>query len=89
MHCERVIRNENTPYTQEEVRNRWYKIMDNRLEIDCHMTNLKYGRRGLKMRIVANTWKGILEKEEDLPRNWTEVSGVLVGRSRPPQQGVG
>ena len=89
MCCERVIRNENTPYTQEEVRNRWYKIMDNRLEIDCHMTNLRYGRRGLKTRIVANTWKGTLEKKEDLPSNWTEVSGVLVGRSRPLQQGVG
>jgi hypothetical protein len=84
-----VIRNENVPYTEEEIRNKWYKMMDNRLEIDCRMTNLKYGNKGLKTKVVTNTWKGTLENEEDLPRNWTEVSGVLVGRSRSTQQGVG
>ena len=77
------------PYAQEEVRNGWYKIIDDRLEIDCRMTNLRYGRRGLEIRVVTNTWKGTLEDEEDLPSNWPEVSGVLVGRSKPPQQGVG
>ena len=71
MRGERVIRNESTPYTQE-VRNKWYKIMDDRLEIDCRTsgtTNLRYGRKGQKTRIVTNTWKGTLENEEDLRSN--------------------
>jgi hypothetical protein len=29
--------------------------------------------------MVVQTWKGTLENEEDLPKNWTEVGGVLVG----------
>ena len=73
----------------EELKNRWYKVMDDRLEMDCRMTNLRYGKKGLKTRVVTSTWKGTLKNEEDLPSNWTEVSRVLVGRSRPPQGGVG
>ncbi|KAF8229414.1 hypothetical protein L208DRAFT_1402165 [Tricholoma matsutake] len=46
-----------------------------RLETDCRLTSPK---KSLKTKVVANTWKGALENEEDLPRNWTEVSGVLV-----------
>ncbi|KAF8219469.1 hypothetical protein L208DRAFT_1418182, partial [Tricholoma matsutake] len=53
--------------------------MDNCLEIDCRMTNLRFGKKSLKIKTVINTWKGTLENEEDLPSNWTEVSGVLVG----------
>jgi len=74
LRCERVIRNENTPYTSEEIRNKWYKMMDERLETDCRMTMPRYGKKGLKTKVVALTWKSTLENEEDLPRNWTVVS---------------
>ncbi|KAF8230546.1 hypothetical protein L208DRAFT_1215067, partial [Tricholoma matsutake] len=59
--------------------NRWYKTMDNRLETDCSMTSPRYGRKSLRTKAVISTWKNTLENEEDLPSNWTEVSGVLVG----------
>jgi hypothetical protein len=39
-------------------------------------------KKGLKPKIVIQTWKNTLKNEEDLPRNWTEVSRVLVGRSQ-------
>ena len=64
-------------------------MIDNCLEIDCRMTSLRSGKKGLQPKVVTNTWKGTLENEEDLPSNWTEVSGVLVGRSWLLREGVG
>ena len=87
--CERVIKHENTPYTPEEMSNRWHKMMNIRLKTDCNLTNPQYRKKGLKPKIVVQTWESTLENEEDLPRNWTEVSRVLVGRSQYWQQGVG
>jgi hypothetical protein len=90
LRCERVIRNENTPFTPEEITNKWNKMVKTRIEIDCNMTSPKYGKKALKIKVVAQTWKGALENEEDLPSSWIEVCGVLVGRSRSrQQQGVG
>ena len=87
--CERVIKNDNNPYVPEEIRNRWYKMIDNRLEIDCHMTSPRFGKKGLQPKVVTDTWKGTLENEEDLPSNWTKVSRVLVGRSWLLREGMG
>ncbi|KAF8223809.1 hypothetical protein L208DRAFT_1515877 [Tricholoma matsutake] len=82
IHCdERVIRNENNLFTPKEVRNQWYKMMDDHLKIDCRMTSPRFGKKSLKSKTITNTWKGTLKNKEDLPSNWTEVSGVLVGRS--------
>ena len=68
----RVIRNENNPYTPEEIRNKWYKMMNSHLEIDCCMTSPRFGQKNLKSKVVTRTWKGTLKNEEDLPSNWTE-----------------
>jgi hypothetical protein len=87
LHCERVIKHGNTPYITEEISNRWYKMMDIWLETDCNLTNTRYGKKGLKPKIVIQTWKSTLNNEEDLPRNWTGVNRVLVGRSQPWPQG--
>ena len=89
LRCKRVKRNENTPFTEEEIRNRWYKMLDIRLEIDCYMTKPSYDKKGMKTKIVTQMWTGTLEKEDCLPRNWTGISRVLVGRSQVRQQGVG
>jgi len=45
LRCKRVIRNENTPFTEEEIRNRWYKMLDIHLETDCYMTKPSYEKK--------------------------------------------
>ncbi|KAF8231482.1 hypothetical protein L208DRAFT_1398821, partial [Tricholoma matsutake] len=89
LHCERVIKYENTPYIPEEISNRWHKMINARLETNCSMTNHRYEKKSLKTKVVAQTWKGTLKNEEDLPSNWTEVCRVLVGRNQSQQQGMG
>jgi hypothetical protein len=56
-------------------------MMDNCLETDCCTTSSRFGRKTLKPKVIMNTWKNTLENKADLLSNWTEVSGVLVGRS--------
>ncbi|KAF8239803.1 hypothetical protein L208DRAFT_1235773 [Tricholoma matsutake] len=80
--CKRVIKHENTPYTPEEISNRWYKMMNVRLKTDCSLTSPRYGKKGLKPKIVVQTWKSTLENEEDFPRNWTVIyppPPILIG----------
>ncbi|KAF8234341.1 hypothetical protein L208DRAFT_1550049 [Tricholoma matsutake] len=55
LHCERVIKHENTPYTTEEISNRWHKMMNLRLETGCSLMNPQYGKKGLKPKIVVQT----------------------------------
>ncbi|KAJ7671504.1 RnaseH-domain-containing protein [Mycena polygramma] len=63
-----------------EIRNRWLKTMNNRLAIDCAMTDtLKYGKKALKMPMVKKTWKKVLKDEHSLVKDWPKTVGVLVG----------
>ncbi|KAJ7495802.1 hypothetical protein B0H11DRAFT_1716579, partial [Mycena galericulata] len=64
-----------------KIRNRWLKVINNRLAIDCAMTNeFKYGKKALKLSLVKGTWKKTLEGERTLPNDWPRtVVGVLVG----------
>ncbi|KAF9487573.1 hypothetical protein BDN71DRAFT_1404525 [Pleurotus eryngii] len=79
LQCERVIQNENTPFTTQEVNNRWTATINARLDLDCEMTNENLGKHKLNTKVVLQTWKGALHKEKNLPRNWTKLNGVLVG----------
>ncbi|PBK84287.1 hypothetical protein ARMGADRAFT_1048260 [Armillaria gallica] len=77
--CERVIQQDNIPFTPEEIRNRWMKKINRRLELDCLMTKERFGKKALRKDLVIQTWAGSILNEHQLPQDWTEVGGVLVG----------
>ncbi|KAJ8690307.1 hypothetical protein PTI98_011742 [Pleurotus ostreatus] len=77
LRCERVIQNENAPFTTQEVNNRWLTTINARLDTDREMTNENLGKHKIKTKVVLQTWKGALEEEKKL-------NGVLVGiKPRP------
>ncbi|KAK7461033.1 hypothetical protein VKT23_008961 [Stygiomarasmius scandens] len=79
LRCERVIQNENTPFSQTEVKNRWTYMINERLQLDRRMTSWKYGKKSLSPGLVEATWKGLLKAEGLLPHDWVTNTGVLVG----------
>ncbi|KAJ7080236.1 hypothetical protein C8R44DRAFT_907175 [Mycena epipterygia] len=46
----------------------------------------RYGSRATDMKVVLQTWDGVLMDNKNLPENWIWQSGVLVGIGalRPP-----
>jgi len=90
LRCERRIANEDSPFNhhaEETVKNRWYKKINERMQIDCLLTNeFLYERKALKTRKVYDTWAKCSTNNEDLHRDWCRHPGVLVGRTprRPP-----
>ncbi len=77
--CERVIQRENMPFTSEEIRNRWRKKINSRLELDCLMTRDRFGKKASNKDLVLRTWAGSIMNEDQFPKDWTEAVGVLVG----------
>ncbi|KAJ7033898.1 ribonuclease H-like protein [Mycena alexandri] len=76
---ERVIQRKG-PASLPEIRNRWLKIVNNRLAMDCAMTNgFKFEKKALKMSLVKKTWKNTLKNERKLAKDWPKTVGVLVG----------
>ena len=65
--------------TSSEVQNKWRNTINARLEIDCLSTNPNFKSRSNKAQIVKQTWRRVIDNEEDLPREWTREFGVLVG----------
>jgi hypothetical protein len=79
LRCERVIRMKD-PASQREIHNRWLRAINNRLGLDCAMTNgVKYGKKAIKKSVVLKTWRKVLNNEDRLPKDWTWETGVLVG----------
>ncbi|KAH9919254.1 uncharacterized protein B0H18DRAFT_1086704 [Fomitopsis serialis] len=79
---ERIIRFDNgRQHTQAEIRNKWTHAMNDRLAMDCHLTNKKkYGKKAIKPKLVEETWSGVLKNENQLPHDWTKGKvEVLVG----------
>ena len=91
MRNERRIRDNDTTEqeaTDSEIRNRWRKAINKRLTIDRVLTNnSRFGKRALEKKLVRSTWKRCLNREEELPEDWTSVKGVLVGISLPSPRG--
>ncbi|KAK7455150.1 hypothetical protein VKT23_011021 [Stygiomarasmius scandens] len=79
LRCERVIANDNQPFSEREVKNRWIAMLNERLELDCRMSNKKYETKAIPKRLVQKTWRGLLFDEQNLPDDWTSTTGVLVG----------
>ncbi|KAK7007353.1 hypothetical protein R3P38DRAFT_2553598 [Favolaschia claudopus] len=76
---ERVIQ-QSGPAPLAKTQNRWLRIINNRLAIDCAMTDrAKYGRKALKESLVKSTWRKTLKGERTLAKDWPKRVGVLVG----------
>ncbi|KAJ7640931.1 hypothetical protein B0H17DRAFT_960186 [Mycena rosella] len=76
---ERVI-NKEIPTSARAIHNRWLKLINNRLGLDRAMTNEhKYGKKAVKKNLVLKTWRKVLKNEDDLPKDWTRETEVLVG----------
>ncbi|KAJ7750639.1 hypothetical protein B0H16DRAFT_1233857, partial [Mycena metata] len=69
------------PPAENEIHNRWVQTINERLEIDISLTNeMKFGKQySLKPAVVLETWRGTLENEGNMPRNWLRQPEVLVG----------
>ncbi|KAJ7049014.1 hypothetical protein C8F01DRAFT_1003308 [Mycena amicta] len=68
------------PPDDTEIHNRWKETINRRITIDRLLTNkAKYGSKSLRKSLVLRTWAGTLDSEDDLPRDWTRSTGVLVG----------
>ena len=92
LRCERRIANKNDPqycHTEEAVANRWYRKINERMQIDCLLTNkYLYESKALKTEKVFNTWANCSTNKDDLHREWCKNPGFLVGKTsgRPPRQ---
>lgn len=78
----RVIDSDNNEQPSiDEIRNKWLKAINDRLAMDCKMTNKKkYGKKAIKEKLVQDTWRGVLKNENYLPHDWTKGRvEVLVG----------
>jgi ribonuclease HI len=86
--CEWRIQRESDPtllHSETEIHNKWVKMINYRLKMDCLMTNSKYERKALSKKLVIQTWsKTILEENANM--DWTNSTEVLVGIKalRPP-----
>ncbi|KAJ7758994.1 hypothetical protein DFH07DRAFT_940193 [Mycena maculata] len=77
---ERVVRARFEMCSEREIRNRWLRIVNNRIALDCALTeSAKYGHRSLKKSIVCKTWSKVLLDEDRLPDDWMRETRVLVG----------
>ncbi|KAK0464038.1 hypothetical protein IW261DRAFT_1295200, partial [Armillaria novae-zelandiae] len=74
-----VVDNDNTPFSPSMVEKTWLRAINDRLELDCLMTNKRFRKKAIKLSLVKNTWKGVLKDEEQLPSNWAGAARVLVG----------
>ncbi len=79
LRVKRMVDNADVPFSVSMVENTWLRAINDRIELDCLMTNKRFSKRALKHGIVKSTWKGVLREEEQLPNNWVGASGVLVG----------
>jgi hypothetical protein len=58
----------------------WLKMINNRLDIDCAMTNVfKYEKKALKVSLVKATWTKTLKGERTLAKDWPKRVGGFGG----------
>jgi ribonuclease HI len=93
MRCERVIQNENRPFTAQEIERRWLAKVNDRLRMDCQLIDEScFGKKSQSAYKVRQTRAGVLMNKERLPEQWERMSGVLVGidlESRHAVEGSG
>ena len=83
LRCERRMANEDDPrdyHTTRTVKNQWHKKIEERMQIDCLITNKElYESKVLRTKKVYDTWARCSTNEEVLHREWCKKPGVLVG----------
>ncbi len=84
LRCERVIQKEGAEFTTNEVVNRFYAVLDSRLNLDRRTAARArgLGKKALKPSDVERIWLPIIDHKENLPPKWVVDSGVLVGIKR-------
>ncbi|KAJ3735476.1 hypothetical protein DFJ43DRAFT_1214396 [Lentinula guzmanii] len=75
--CEKAIQGREISDT--EVKHRWKKTIESRLELDCLRVKMKHTGKHIDNKLVKSTWNEVLNGRDNLPENWMEESGVLVG----------
>ena len=79
MRCQNVIDRNNANFSNQEVFNGLKEMLNRRLRIEKQAISIKYGRTSLNGTQVRKTWERLLENESELPDDWTEAFGGLVG----------
>lgn len=80
LRCQRVIEWENSKtHTINELTNRWHHMINQRLLMDQVMTKRNFEKKALSSQVVLSTWNGVIQDQQDLPENWINTAGVLVG----------
>lgn len=88
--CERRVTNGDDPeyqHPESAIRNRWYRRINERMQVDCLLTNtLLYNRKALGTKKVYTTWANCSTSTETFHRKWCRLPGFLVGKlsERPP-----
>ncbi|KZP20386.1 hypothetical protein FIBSPDRAFT_742232, partial [Athelia psychrophila] len=65
--------------TETEVRHKWVRAMNLRLELDRTLTKTKYEKKALPRSKVLQTWRRMIKDEKNLPPDWIGSKGVVVG----------
>ncbi len=81
LRCERVIQweGEDRLHSEREVRNRFWAAVNRRMLIDKDLVVSRISGRKPKRTAVLETWRDVLAGARELPEDWIEVAGVLVG----------
>lgn len=64
---------------EQETRNQWIAAINQRLDLDKAMTSTRFEKKAIPRKLVLQTWRNTLRNEKNLPEDWTNVRGVLVG----------
>ena len=72
--------------TREEIRVKWVTRLNERLKMDKASTHWKFSKLATNRKLVLKTWSSTLQDESNLPDDWIEVSGVLVGMDMREQR---
>ena len=78
LRCERVIYRRNRQHTDQEVKNRWKRVINDRLTID-RITATKIKRDKAFTRLVNATWTQPLKKQGIPHHNWLQRCEVFSG----------
>jgi hypothetical protein len=82
LRCERVMGDRDSPFTNQEVKNRWEKAVNSRVKLDLLLMNPSLGSKALPMRKVLDTWGTVINLNPigGYTVRLNSLSRVLVGR---------
>ena len=91
LRCEWVLDHGCNPekiHPDSHIKKRWQYQINRRIRLDQTMATKKTHKwKKVDKRLVLDTWRGTLEHEDILPKDWIRMRGVLLGTGidrRPP-----